>query len=116
MQTSLTYNVTDHKVTEFWAFRKLVTLDINGEYLWKASVDASDESGTKYKYPNLGYSATDSNNNMGTFDIYINGKLDTQKGHNVRDYYRTDILYGSKWEVENIESDAGKHYYGSEVN
>ena len=116
VQTSLTYNVTDHKVTEFWAFRKLVTLDINGEYLWKASVDASDESGTKYKYPNLGYSATDSNNNMGTFDIYINGKLDTQKGHNVRDYYRTDILYGSKWEVENIESDAGKHYYGSEVN
>lgn len=116
VQTSLTYNVTDHKVTEFWAFRKLVTLDINGEYLWKASVDASDESGTKYKYPNLGYSATDSNNNMGTFDIYINGKLDTQKGHNVRDYYRTDILYGSKWEVENIESDAGKHYYGSDVN
>ncbi len=114
--TSLTYNVTDHKVTEFWAFRKLVTLDINGEYLWKASVDASDESGTKYKYPNLGYSATDSNNNMGTFDIYINGKLDTQKGHNIRDYYRTDILYGSKWEVENIESDAGKHYYGSDVN
>lgn len=116
VQTSLTYNVTDHKVTEFWAFRKLVTLDINGEYLWKASVDASDESGTKYKYPNLGYSATDSNNNMGTFDIYINGKLDTQKGHNVRDYYRNDILYGSKWEVENIESDAGKHYYGSDVN
>lgn len=116
VQTSLTYNVTDHKVTEFWAFRKLVTLDINGEYLWKASVDASDESGTKYKYPNLGYSATDTNNNMGTFDIYINGKLDTQKGHNVRDYYRTDILYGSKWEVENIESDAGKHYYGSDVN
>lgn len=116
VQTSLTYNVTDHKVTEFWAFRKLVTLDINGEYLWKASVDASDESGTKYKYPNLGYSATDSNNNMGTFDIYINGKLDNQKGHNIRDYYRTDILYGSKWEVENIESDAGKHYYGSDVN
>lgn len=116
VQTSLTYNVTDHKVTEFWAFRKLVTLDINGEYLWKASVDASDESGTKYKYPNLGYSATDSNNNMGTFDIYINGKLDTQKGYNVRDYYRTDILYGSKWEVENIESDVGKHYYGSDVN
>lgn len=116
VQTSLTYNITDHKVTEFWAFRKLVTLDINGEYLWKSSVDASDESGTKYKYPNLGYSATDSNNNMGTFDIYINGKLDTQKGHNVRDYYRNDILYGSKWEVENIESDAGKHYYGSDVN
>ena len=116
VQTSLTYTVTDHKVTEFWAFRKLVTLDINGEYLWKASVDDSDESGIKYKYPDLGYSATDPNNNMGTFDIYINGKLDTQKGHNVRDYYRDDILYGSKWEIKNIESDAGKHYYGSEVN
>lgn len=93
--------------------RTKVTLDINGEYLIKQYVDQLDSEAQKKYYSNLGISQADADNNMGTFDMYINNIL---VADDVRDYYNDQILYGSTWEIRDIKPDAGKHYYGAEVN
>lgn len=100
-------------VIDYYYDRTKVTLDINGEYLIKQYVDQLDSEAQKKYYSNLGMSSTDTNNNMGTFDMYINNIL---VADDVRDYYNDQILYGSTWEIRDIKPDAGKHYYGSEVN
>lgn len=100
-------------VIDYYYDRTKVTLDINGEYLIKQYVDQLDSETQKKYYSNLGMSSTDTNNNMGTFDMYINNIL---VADDVRDYYNDQILYGSTWEIRDIKPDAGKHYYGSEVN
>lgn len=78
-------------VVKYYYTRIKITLDINAEYLGKY-------------YPT---------NTPSKFDVYVN---DIIVATQVRDYYSDQILYGSTWDVRNINPDAGKHYYGVDVN
>lgn len=101
------------KLTKIYVYRKQFTLDIDGEYALKQYVDQSDADIVREVYDNTGWSTTNPNNNLCTFDMYINGKL---VQHNTRNYKNDHVLYGSTWEIKNITPDAGKHYYGSTVD
>lgn len=107
------YNSRYEKWTKIYVYRKQFTLDIDGEYALKQYIDQSDADIVKEVYDNTGWSTTNPNNNLCTFDMYINGKL---VQHNTRNYKNDHVLYGSTWEIKNITPDAGKHYYGSAVD
>ena len=89
--TYISYTSGFEKTTELWAYRKKVTLDINGEYLGQIYYDTTE---------------------LCTFDVYINN---TKVADDVTDYKNDQILYGSIWDVKDIKPVGGKHYYGVDV-
>lgn len=95
--------LTGDTTIELWCFRELVTFDVNGAKLNQTSLN---DPGTLTKF-----GTTDG---MGVWNLYINSKLaNTGK---ITDFYSTQMLWGSTWEIKNIDEAAGNHYYGADVN
>lgn len=85
---SISYTVTDTATKQLTVYRNTVTLDLNG-YL-----DGSS-SGSIAPY--------------GKADVYINGTL-SKSG--IEDFYNSNILYGSTYEIKNIVANTGYSYDG----